>query len=381
MSVVLDPLAEELGQVRELAVTPASGPHGRRSRRARPVVTRHSKPLDVRTYKKDWLRIEFLRDMQRQTREFSEHVLAHPRRVSVDACYVCGATARRAFGVTYGVPYAECLGCSHVYAEVRLTPEDLVEYYRQQYFIGAGEVDPEQARGRARMVLEPKLEFVSSFVETTRRRWLDVGAGNGGGVACARGMGFDAHGLEPSLEGRRFARDVFGIDMPDRDVADELAAVGPGAYDVVSFFMVLEHVTDPARQVRAAADLLAPGGLLAIEVPTADSVSAMSDVAFANQGLRQTIGVHIMNYTQGSLRRLVTDAGLEIEGMWFLGQDIFNLLVHMALANPAFLDSRLCRFFLDHNDALQKVIDEKEMSDEVILVARKPIVRALAPVE
>ena len=55
-----------------------------------------------------------------------------------------------------------------------------------------------------------------------------------------------------------------------------------------------------------------------------------------------------------------------------MGQDIFNLVVHMALSNPSFLDSRLCSFLLDHNDALQKVVDEKEQSDEVILVARKP---------
>jgi SAM-dependent methyltransferase len=342
-------------------------------RLAHRIVARHSKPLDVRQHKKDWLKIEFLRNLQRETGEFCEHVLAHPRQVAVDACYVCGSSQHRPFGVTYGVSYRECAECTHVYASVRLTPEDLTEYYRKKYFVGTADVNPAEVDARAHRVLEPKLQFVADFVQTTRRRWLDVGAGNGGVVACAREMGFDAVGLEPGFEAREFARKVFGFQMQDHAIEQELAISGPGSYDLVSFFMVLEHVTDPAAQVRAATELLAPGGLLVIEVPTADSVSAMADISFPNQGLRQTVGVHIMNYTQGSLRHLVESNDLETEGLWFMGQDIFNLVVHMALSNPAFLDTRLCSFLLDHNDALQKVVDEKEQSDEVILVARKPL--------
>ena len=329
-------------------------------RLAHRVIARHSKPLDVRTHKKDWLHIEFLRNLQRDTREFSEYVLGHSRRVDVDACYICESRDSRPYGQTYGISYRECLGCSHVYANVRLTPDDLFDYYRKKYFVGTADIDPGLVDSRAHMVVEPKLQFVSDFVRTERRRWLDVGAGNGGVVACAREMGFEAHGLEPGAEARRFARQVFGFDMGDHGVEDELRKSGPGSYDLVSFFMVLEHVTDPARQVAAATELLAPGGLLVVEVPTADSVASMADIAFPD--------------TQGSLRRLVGEQGLDVEGMWFLGQDIFSLVVHMALANPSFLESRLCQFFLDNNDGLQKVVDEKELSDEVILVARKPYV-------
>ena len=342
-------------------------------RLAHRIAVRHSKPLDVRQHKKDWLKIEFLRKLQRDTRQFCEHVLSHPQQVAVDACYVCGSREHCPFGETYGVPYRQCATCSHVYAAVRLTPEDLTDYYRKTYFEGTADVDPGLVDARAHRVLEPKLQFVTAFVQTTRRRWLDVGAGNGGVVACARDLNFDAFGLEPGSEARAFARKVFGFEMHDHTIEQELARSGPGSYDLVSFFMVLEHVTNPAAQVRAATELLAPGGLLVIEVPTADSVSAMADIAFPQQGLRQTVGVHIMNYTQGSLRHLLDSNDLETEGMWFMGQDIFNLVVHMALSTPSFLESRLCSFLLDNNDALQKVVDEKEQSDEVVLVARKPL--------
>jgi len=341
-------------------------------RLTRQTITRYSKPLDVRAHKKDWLNLDFLRNLQGDTREFCEYTLSHPRRLPVEACFVCGSPERKPFGTTHGMPYHECLGCTHVYADVILGSEDLVDYYRRKYFVGKSDIDPAEVDARAHRVLEPKLRFVADFVRTERRRWLDVGAGNGGVVACAREMGFEAAGLEPGQEARTFAKKVFGFEMADHGVEAELARVGKGAYDIVSFFMVLEHVTDPARQVAAAVELLAPGGLLVIEVPTADSVSAMADIAFSDQGVRQTVGVHIMNYTHGSLRHLIETNRLETQGSWFMGQDIFNLVVHMALANPAFLDSRLCQFFLDQNDALQQIIDRQELSDEVILVARKP---------
>jgi SAM-dependent methyltransferase len=334
-------------------------------------VTRYSKPLDIRQHKKDWLSLDYLRKLQRETQEFCDFVMAHPRRLAVTRCYICGSSDRRLFGETYGIPYHECARCTHVYADIRLTAEDLVAYYREKYFIGTAEVDPERVDTRAHMIVEPKLRFISEFVRTGRRRWLDVGAGSGGAAACAREMGFEAFGLEPGAEARDFARKVFKLELQDHSIQEELAARGPGSFDVVSFFMVLEHVTDPAEQVAAAAQLLAPEGLLVIEVPTADSVSAMSDIAFPKQGLRQTVSSHIMNYTRGSLDYLVAANALDVEGRWFLGQDVFNLVIHMALSNPAFLNSRLCEYFLDNNDSLQRAIDETERSDEVILVARK----------
>jgi hypothetical protein len=116
---------------------------------------------------------------------------------------------------------------------------------------------------------------------------------------------------------------------------------------------------------------LAPGGLLVVEIPKADSVAAMSDVVWADQGLRQLVGSHVMNYTLGSVTHLIERNGFTIEGMWFMGQDVFSLVTHMALRTPEFLNTPLCDFLLEHNNALQEVIDRTHKSDEVVVVARK----------
>ncbi len=335
------------------------------------IIVRHSKPLDIRKHKAGWLSIEYLRKLQADLRKFAEFVLAHPRKVIVERCYICQSEHRRPFAVTYGIPYYECQECAHVYAGVRLSPEDLAAYYKQEYFVDTVFMDESVVEQRQQMVQEPKLSFVADFVRTARKRWLDVGAGNGAVVACARDLGFDAHGLELGTQAIEFARKMFHVELSPHSIYDELRLSGPAAYDIVSFFMVLEHATDPREQLVAASELLAPGGLIAVEVPTATSLSAISDASYPDHGLRQCVGDHIMLYSENSATQLVVSSGFRVEGIWYMGQDVFNLVLHLALQDPAFLQSKLCDFLLDNNNVLQEAIDHRHFSDEIVLVARK----------
>ena len=335
------------------------------------VVIRHSKPLDIRSHKQDWLNIEYLRSKQQETLSFCQFVLSNQHRMSIDSCYICRDKVREPFATTYGIPYFRCSECGHVYAGVALPPEELSKYYLQQYFDRGVYIDEGQLDRRKYMVYEPKVRFVSDFLRGSRRKWLDVGAGNGSIVACARELGFDAAGLEPGTPAIEFAQRTLGVQLYPHTIEEELQRSGSGSYDVVSFLMVLEHVSNPVEQVSVAAELLSSGGLLVIEVPTAGSLSATLDALFPNQGLRQLMGVHIMLYSVESATRLVEDCGCQTEGMWFMGQDIFNLFLHLALHNPTFLKTAMADFLLDNNNALQEVVDRSEFCDEVVLVARK----------
>ena len=68
------------------------------------VVTRHSKPLDIRSHKQDWLNIEYLRSKQQETLSFCQSVLSNPHRMSIDRCYICRSIEREPFATTYGIP-------------------------------------------------------------------------------------------------------------------------------------------------------------------------------------------------------------------------------------------------------------------------------------
>jgi SAM-dependent methyltransferase len=332
---------------------------------------RHSKPLDMRQHKREWLDIKYLQRHQEKYAHFSKYILGHPKKISVDECYICGSKDSTYFGTTYDLPYHQCSHCEHVYAKVCLAEEDLAEYYSADYFVDSTYLDVSHVKDRTELLVAPKIKYIAEFVKSSRRRWLDVGAGSGGSVAYAKSIGFDAHGIEPGENAVAFGKKMYDVELSTRSLKEELAVSGKESFDVVSFFLVLEHVRNPFEMVTMANELLPKGGLLVIEVPKADSVAAMGDIAYPGQAIRQLMGDHIMNYSMKSLQYLTDKNGFDIEGIWYMGQDVFNLVIHMALQQPSFLQSALCNFFIDNNNALQEVIDKKELSDEVIIVARK----------
>ena len=103
-----------------------------------------------------------------------------------------------------------------------LPAEELSKYYHQQYFAGTEYVDEKQLDRRKYMVYEPKVRFAMDFLRGSRRKWLDVGAGNGSIVACARELGFDAAGLEPGTPATEFAQRTLGVKLYPHTIEEEL---------------------------------------------------------------------------------------------------------------------------------------------------------------
>ena len=104
---------------------------------------------------------------------------------------------------------------------------------------------------------------------------LDVGAGLGFCMVALSAAGFDAHGMEPSPAFRDAAIERSGIDPEKLSLTSiETATYEPGSFDLVTFGAVLEHLPHPAAQLERALDWLRPGGLIHMEVPSADWLSS-----------------------------------------------------------------------------------------------------------
>jgi len=102
------------------------------------------------------------------------------------------------------------------------------------------------------------------------RNGLEVGCGFGSFVArviAEKKIPFEGCELNSSAVRAGQSRGV-----PVRlERIEEIARRSPGAYDVVCFFQVLEHVTDPGGFLKSACEVLRPGGRLMLGVPDADS--------------------------------------------------------------------------------------------------------------
>ena len=103
------------------------------------------------------------------------------------------------------------------------------------------------------------------------RSLLDVGAYIGVFVEIARTHGWLAEGIEPSSWAVSKARERH---LPIHQGTQEDMVLAGRKYDVVTMWDVIEHVTDPACELRQAYQLLNPGGWLAVHTMDIDSLTA-----------------------------------------------------------------------------------------------------------
>lgn len=330
------------------------------------------KPLDIKRFKQSAFQMPSLNKIRREFRRVADFVRRSKSKVRVKSCYVCRSCKNSPVATVYGMRYLKCARCGHVFAEIRLEDHAAEKYYRQDTTYSADHAHCKTYEYRLRQIALPKIRFVRPYAKTRRRRWLDVGSGAGDIVVAARRLGFAAEGVEISQSSVRFAKKMFGVRLHAQTLEEFAVGQKEGSWDVVSFFGVLEHIPDPRKQILIAKKLLAKNGLLVIEVPSVQSVSALSDFLYGGQVVRHMYPpFHIMAFTRKSLLKFASDAGFKPRALWYFGLDFYNMLVHWGMQSPVFFKSALADFLITHSNEFQNVIDRKQMSDGLVLVARK----------
>jgi SAM-dependent methyltransferase len=116
-----------------------------------------------------------------------------------------------------------------------------------------------------------KVEWVRQYARSGGRL-LDVGANFGHFLQQAAPY-FDTIGIEPSRTVVEWGRENLDAPLEVGSIEHENAAF-VGRFDAITLFDVIEHLPDPAAALRRCGSYLAPGGLIFITTPDADSVMA-----------------------------------------------------------------------------------------------------------
>jgi 2-polyprenyl-3-methyl-5-hydroxy-6-metoxy-1,4-benzoquinol methylase len=148
-------------------------------------------------------------------------------------------------------------------------------------------------------------------------RILEIGCGTGHNLAMLSQFGdVDAIEIDDHSRGiaaQRLGRDVGASPLP------ELSGVADQSYDMVAILDVLEHVEDDRAALKAIAQRLRPGGTILITVPQYPWMWSGHDVA----------NHHFRRYTKATLRKAVSDAGLNLTML----QSFNSLLFPLAAAD------------------------------------------------
>jgi len=222
-------------------------------------------------------------------------------------CYLCGSGAMAPLIEVKRHRILHCKHCGLGETEGAVGEPVYDATYLSQQWSGT---DPSQKQ--VERAVRAELRRVRVIERTAAgRRLLELGVGHGYFLEAARRRGFEVRGIDLSRAAAEFSRSRFGFEVVV--TAIEEADLPGVAFDVAAAWHVLEHVADPRAVLRKVSGWLAPGGIVAVEVPNYESYDARLQGA-RWQGWQPQY--HRWHFTPRALAGLLEQAGFAVEQMW-----------------------------------------------------------------
>lgn len=154
-------------------------------------------------------------------------------------------------------------------------------------------------------------------------RIVEVGCGAGGNIEMLRRFG-EVSAVEPDKPSRDYVSQRLGLTVQHGLLPDGLP-FGPGGFDAVCAFDVVEHVDDDAGAVKGLAALLEPAGYLVITVPAYRWMWSHHDEQHH----------HKRRYRRSEMEALVKDAGLRVVRASYFNFLLFPMAAIVRMAKKA----------------------------------------------
>jgi 2-polyprenyl-3-methyl-5-hydroxy-6-metoxy-1,4-benzoquinol methylase len=183
--------------------------------------------------------------------------------------------------------------------------ESLNALYPDEYYGEPGLKFQNLVERLVRITGERHIAFLSRGLKPGARI-LDVGCGRGIVLGALLERGFEVHGMEIS------AGAVRGADpRAEIRIAASLAEAEyeEKSFDQIIIWHVLEHISDPAGELREVHRLLKPGGRLVVAVPNASSLQARWAGA---DWFHLDLPRHLYHFPLEALRALLTRSSFQV---------------------------------------------------------------------
>lgn len=225
------------------------------------------------------------------------------------ACRICGSGESRLAASVGGFNYVRCSGCGVERMAEYPAASDVRDFYSQGYmtkkFNDLGHHIHFTEEYRATYFAEKDLTFSDLRMDLkkyTGKSLLDVGCANGQFLEYTGKFGIKGLGVDISEEMVGEARKN-GLNCEVTDLFEL-----DGAYDLVTFWDVVEHVMDPGAVLEKTRTLLKPGGEVVIQTPCTGMVSEL----FGEKWLYYLPVQHIHLFSQESLFALLSRTGFSV---------------------------------------------------------------------
>ncbi|MCP5103392.1 MAG: class I SAM-dependent methyltransferase [bacterium] len=194
----------------------------------------------------------------------------------------------------------KCNRCGMVYTNPQPDPGKLLNIYREVE-------DPlylEETTARDH-TFKRSLEQMHRFARPPGKL-LDVGCYTGAFMETAKNAGWDVSGAELS----NWAAEIAGQTGtgPVYQVPLNQLPVSPGSFDAVTFWDVMEHLSQPAAFLQDAARLLKPGGIIGFSTHMVDSGA----VRLLGTRYPFFMDMHLVHFSRTTITRILEEQGYEL---------------------------------------------------------------------
>jgi len=162
-----------------------------------------------------------------------------------------------------------CVFCGIVRTDPVPTDQEIKEFYQQKYWDSYKSDVPKLKRiyRNAHRAVERYYRDQQFFKNA--HSILEIGSGCGEFVYLLQYLNLNAQGLEPHRGYSEYSRKEFGVSVTSAML--ENASYPLAAFDLIVSHHVVEHLRDPAAELRRMNQWLKEGGYLLIEVPNIEA--------------------------------------------------------------------------------------------------------------
>ena len=220
-------------------------------------------------------------------------------------------------------PIARCNECGFSFTQDRPEESEAGKYYESESYISHSDTSEglinKLYRFARNMMLRKKAKLVRTVTGLEKGIILDIGSGTGYFASEMKKAEWDAKGIEINEKAREFSISTFGLEVSD---PSQIHKLGPGSFDCITLWHVLEHFDDPNAYMTEVRRLLKPGGICIIALPNSNSYDALH---YGRYWAAWDVPRHLWHFTPSTFRRFAENAGFILTGLRSLPLDVFYI--------------------------------------------------------
>jgi 2-polyprenyl-3-methyl-5-hydroxy-6-metoxy-1,4-benzoquinol methylase len=253
-----------------------------------------------------------------RTRRSESDEIIHTHKGEEVNCNLCGSNdfkrihQARNYNVEFVV--VRCRKCGLAYINPRMPASVIENMYSSRETINFGfavsscgplSMNRQWHEARFEKMINHYKKINPSYSPEGTIRYLDVGCGIGQTLEFAKKRGWESHGIDISKfvveEGKRQGRNILLTNLEDSPFED-------GYFDILLMSEVIEHFTDPLRELNQARKKLKKGGLLVVDTINIDSFF----MKFLGENSSFVEAGHLTYFNYRTLREMLKKAGFEV---------------------------------------------------------------------